>query len=91
MAGKCFIEFGCGELNVLGICIILSSGRERSDQRSPIRRLTIICLLACADQVLHQKSKCPKHSLQKSMVEKNGGKFRAFYIASDDRISLPEA
>ena len=27
----------------------LSSGRERSDQRSPIRRL-----YACADQVLHQ-------------------------------------
>ena len=46
--------------------------------------------LPFVDQVLHQQSECPKPSLQK-MAEKHGGEFRAFYTASDDRISLPEA
>ena len=50
----------------------------------------LACLLACADQVLHHHVH-NAHSLYKNMAEKNGGNFRAFYTASDDRISLPEA
>ena len=48
-------------------------------------------MLACVDQVLHQNH--VRHSTFpiKNMAEKHGGNFRAFYTASDDRISLPEA
>ena len=48
-------------------------------------------MLVCADQVLPQTAKLSQPSLQKNMAEKHGGNFRAFYTASDDRISLPEA
>ena len=47
----------------------------------------LVCLFVCPDQVLPQTALCTTNLPYK----KHGGNFRAFYTASDDRISLPEA
>ena len=48
-------------------------------------------MLACPDQVLHQNLQCPNLPYTKTWRKKHGDNFRAFYTASYDRISLPEA
>ena len=55
----------------------ISSGRECSDRRSPIRRL-YACLFVCPDQVLHENHVCDAPSLYKNMAEKMAATFARF-------------
>ena len=81
----------CGSLSdsnkLLTNITIISSCRERSDQRSPLPRLYEFLSGSClaSNRVMSQPS------LQKTWRKKHGGNFRAFYTASYDRISLTEA